>query len=616
VNWEVPAAFWLFFLLVPVIICYFLRVRFNRHPVSSTYLWQQVRQISGGRRLRRFPLLLLFLQIAMVTAAILALAGPIRQEQKLEPPGILFLLDASAGMAAEDGPRGLRRWDQALSTLKEEIYALPPETPGAVFLCAAGAELLGEAGDWPRLLQRVEREHPRYEGFDEEAVAADLELWRVKEERSWEAVLITDGGLDLAGRRLRQVFGDALRIRQIAGSGYNLAVTGLRLVAPDTLQVRIVNGWPEAKTVTLQVRRDDRLLVEESWPAAPGTGYRRLTLPEPLPPGGYEAVLAAAEEGGIIFPPGSRVYLAVNPPRTARVLLAGPGNPFLRAALRHPRVEVTEVPALPAAPFTGKDWDLVIADRVPVPAELDTDLLAFLTAPPGAPVRPGPRVAGRLAGTDSPHPLLRFVDWGETTISEGQGLIIERREESGVQVLAEVDSRPVAVAWEEKERLRVVLGFSLLTSELGVKGAWPVFFQNLLAYCLPQLTGPMVYNLTIGEPAVLPASRLFRILDGDGARASAFTIEHRGRHVVLRASRPGVFRWTDGQEHGVLAANIPAGEVELKPRLLAEEKKRTTEAVAVLKTKSTALTGYFLLLALFFLGMEWYLWRHGRWPRR
>ena len=253
-SWEVPAAFWLFFLLVPVIICYFLRLRFNRHPVSSTYLWQQVRQISGGRRLRHFPLLLLFLQIATVAAAVLALAGPLRQQQKLEPPGILFLLDASAGMAAEDGPGGISRWDQALSILEEEVTALPPETPGAVFLCAAGAELLGEAGDWPRLLQRVQRERPRYEGFDEEAVAADLELWRVKEERSWEAVLITDGGLDLVGRRLRQVFGDALRIKQIAAGGYNLAVTGLRLVAPDLLQVRIVNGWPVAKTVTLQVK--------------------------------------------------------------------------------------------------------------------------------------------------------------------------------------------------------------------------------------------------------------------------------------------------------------------------------------------------------------------------
>ncbi|NLZ44384.1 MAG: hypothetical protein GX894_05960, partial [Clostridia bacterium] len=522
----------------------------------------------------------------------------------------------SAGMAAEDGPEGLSRWDRALLLLEEEVAALPPETPGAVFLCAAGAELLEKAGDWQRLLQKVQRERPRYEGFDEETVANDLELWRVKEERSWEAVLITDGGLDLEGRRLRQVFGDTLRIRVIPAGGYNLAVTGLRLVAPDLLQVRIVNGWPVAKTVTLQVKGDDRLLAEESWPAAPGTSYHRLTLPEPLAPGGYEAVLTAAGEGGIIFPPGSRAYLAVNPPRTARVLLAGPGNPFLRAALRRPGVEVTEVPALPAAQFTGKDWDLVIADRVPVPAELDVDLLAFLTAPPGAPVRPGPRVAGRLEGTDSPHPLLRFVDWGETTIGEGQGLIIERREESGVQVLAEVDGRPVAVAWEEKERLRVVLGFSLLTSELGVTGAWPVFFQNLLAYCLPQLTGPMAYNLTIGEPAVLPASRLFRILDGEGARAGVFTVEHRGRHVVLRASRPGIFRWTDGQEHGVLAANIPAGEVELKPRFLAEEEKRRTEAAAVLKTDSFSLTEYFLLLVLFFLGMEWYLWRHGRWPGR
>lgn len=605
-NWEVPGAFWLFFLLIPVIICYFLRVRFSRHPVSSIYLWQQVRQISGGRRLRRFPLLLLFLQIATATAALLALAGPLLQQRKMEPPGILFLLDASAGMAAQDGPGGLSRWEQALLLLEEEVDALPPETPGAVFLCAAGAELLETAGDRQKLLRRVEREHPRYEGFDEEGVAGDLELWRVKEERSWEAVLITDGGPDLEGRRLRQVFGDAFRIRQIAGDGYNLGVTGLRIVAPDVLQVRIVNGWPEKKTVALQIKRDGLLMAEESLAAAPGTSYQQLAVAEPLPPGAYEAVLTAAE-GEIVFLPGSRTYLAVNPPRTARVLLAGPGNPFLRAALRRPGVEVTEMPELPSAEFTGKDWDLVIADRVPVPAELDTDLLAFLTAPPEAPVRPVQEVAGRLEGTNSPHPLLRFVDWSEVTTGAGQALTVE----SGVQVLALVDGRPVVAAWEEKGRLRVVLGFSLLASELGVTGAWPVFFQNILAYCLPQLVDPMAYTLTVGEPAVLAAGPAFRITDGEG-----LTVEHRGRRVALRASQPGNFCWAEGERYGLLAANIPAGEVDLKPRLSAEEKKRTTEAVALLKTRSFSLTECFIILALFLLGMEWYLWRNGRWTKR
>lgn len=134
------------------------------------------------------------------------------------------------------------------------MAALPRGRP-ARFSLRRRRRTAGEAGDWYRLLQEVQRERPRYEGFVEEAVASDLELWRVQTERSWEAVLITDGGLDLEGRRLRQVFGDALRIRQIAAGGYNLAVTGLRVAGPDILQARIVNGWPVAKAVTLQIKR-------------------------------------------------------------------------------------------------------------------------------------------------------------------------------------------------------------------------------------------------------------------------------------------------------------------------------------------------------------------------
>ena len=67
------------------------------------------------------------------------------------------------------------------------------------------------------------------------------------------------------------------------------------------------------------------------------------------------------------------------------------------------------------------------------------------------------------------------------------------------------------------------------------------------------------------------------------------------------------------ENYGVLRP-IPPGEVDLKPRILAGEGKRT-EAAAVLKTRRSDLTGYFLLLALLFLGMEWYLWRNGQLAR-
>ena len=73
--------------------------------------------------------------------------------------------------------------------------------------------------------------------------------------------------------------------------------------------------------------KNGRLLAEESWPAAPGTSYQRLTLPEPLAPGGYEAVLAAAE-GGIVFSPGSQAYLAVNPPGPPGFYWPGRGTRF------------------------------------------------------------------------------------------------------------------------------------------------------------------------------------------------------------------------------------------------------------------------------------------------
>src|SRR5690606_37951143 len=111
-------AAWLFALLIPIIVFYFLKLRRNRVEISSLALWRQVindqRVNAPFQRFKRN--FLLFLQLLLLCLIVLAamqpyMAGDARQLQYLP-----ILVDTSASMGALDAS-GKSRLDLA----KEEI---------------------------------------------------------------------------------------------------------------------------------------------------------------------------------------------------------------------------------------------------------------------------------------------------------------------------------------------------------------------------------------------------------------------------------------------------------------------------------------------------------------
>src|SRR5687768_8394158 len=123
------AGAWLFALLVPLIVFYFLKLKRPRVEIPSLVLWRQVlsdqRVNSPFQRFKRN--LLLLLQILLLALLVLAAMQPFLRREAQRSERLPVLIDVSASMAALDSANGKSRLEEARLRLRERIEALSPD---------------------------------------------------------------------------------------------------------------------------------------------------------------------------------------------------------------------------------------------------------------------------------------------------------------------------------------------------------------------------------------------------------------------------------------------------------------------------------------------------------
>jgi hypothetical protein len=394
---------------------------------------------------------------------------------------------------------------------------------------------------------------------------------------------------------LGSVFDGKLRTITVGEERGNIGVHGLRILGSEAL-FSINNGWPDERQVQVSLVFENRTLVRTALKAPPGFSHQVVQLTSQAGPGVYRVQL---EDNQDALASDDISYLAVNQPRRFRVLQVGPANPFLKSALNHPAIELGAAPQ-----FTEVNpgyWDLIIADRTPVPANLKANLLVFEEIPPNAPISFEGTVSGVFEPNSAYHPLLRFIKWEEIQVVKGNAL----RTGPELPVLAEVSGKPIIAAWEENGWRKIVCGFSLYSSNIGLSGTFPIFIQNLLHWLTPQGANQLAYNLTVGEPVVFGEPPEWRIVNDN-----SFRLERNGRLVQIRPFKTGVFQWKKDSDRGYLAVNIPVEESDLTPRPI-HIRRNSLAIAAELTTNRRALKHWPLLLLLACLVLEWIFWRGG-----
>lgn len=561
-KFTLPAALWFGLSVIPIIIFYFLRTRFRQQPVASIFLWSRLAEmVHMGSRVRWRTIFLLLLQVLTAISAVLALAGPMWSTRYQAKPGIIYLIDVSASMAAKDVSSISSyhsRLEQAKSLLFQEIAKQPTETEGMVILCSAGIQVLGSpttdhktllgrlktvdissetstetevAVDHGQLATRLQSASITGAAFHEAEVASQLQTWLLTHQRTWRAVLITDGGLDLAGKSLANLFGGNIQTLIVGKNGNDLGVTALRLLSDGKAQFLIHNGWLQEQVVEVALEYNKRLLATAKLTVPPGVSKHILAWQGSNTPGIYRIRLVQTSDN---LESDDYYYLAVNEPQAVKVLLVGNKNLFLRAALKVPGVNLTELPFFPDSQFHADEWDLIVVDHITIPKGVRANILAFETIPPEAAIRLSRPIKGELKTTNMTHPLLRYIDWSQVQIIAGYGLIVEPE----TQVLATVANQPIIVAVEKDGRHYIIIGTDLFHSNLGISVSFPIFIQNLLQLSVPQWNNPLAYTLTIGETSILAEQPTWGVIN-----TNKISLERSGPLVHMKAWTTGVYEW-------------------------------------------------------------------------
>ncbi|MGA2442491.1 MAG: VWA domain-containing protein, partial [Tepidisphaeraceae bacterium] len=145
-------------IVVPsLLLLYFLKLRRREMPVPSTLLWrksvQDLQVNSPFQRLRKN--LLLFLQLLVLAALLLALARPILNYTPGAGPRTIILIDRSASMSADDVPHGRTRLNEAKRQADELVGTLGRHGAAMVIAFDDWAETLTSFTSDTRVLKNV-----------------------------------------------------------------------------------------------------------------------------------------------------------------------------------------------------------------------------------------------------------------------------------------------------------------------------------------------------------------------------------------------------------------------------------------------------------------------------
>jgi Ca-activated chloride channel homolog len=596
-----PAALAALGLAIPILLTYMLRTRRPRQVVPSTFLWgEATKNVAATRPFQRLrPSILLFLQLALLAALVLALARPYRSTLGVGGSHLVLVVDASGSMLATDEVPS--RIEAARSQGEQLVESLSDGALVSIISAQARPRVLVSATPSRSTARAALDNLEATEGSADFAEAFLLAESLETPARPATIVVVTDGGLTAEEARLVP---PGAVIRSVGRVAENVAVS--RLDTSDgpggfraTAQIR--NFGPEPQTTEL-VMELDGVPVASALVAVPAAS----SVERSFDLGAEGGRLIARIESADRLAADDRAYAVLERSRPRRILLVTPGNVFLESLVR--QVPGSEVTVTPAAGDLAA-FDLAIFDRVDPPADLK--LPALFVALPGGP--PTGRVTGTLENPGLSYlaaddPLLAQVDLADLAIAKAQ-----RVEIPGSRTLAggrsPAGETPLVAVWTQGTLKRAYLGFDLHESNLPLQVAFPILGDHLLSWLGGSGDVGSGYAGRPIEPAAPPSTGEVRIKIPGGREASILPGQ-----VFDETERAGFYGLTFLAGDRVIAErtvalSFPPRESDIVPKGI--EAPGGSGRPGLVTDARSSLARWVLLAALALMLVEWW-WAHGR----
>ena len=538
-----PLALLLSLLAIPIVLLYMLRLRRREVMVSSTLLWQKLlrdREANAPwQRLRRN--LLLFLQLLILLALVLALARPFLPTPSVVSGSVVVILDASASMQATDIAPS--RFEAARQEVAGWINDLGGDDRMTLILAGRTPTVLASASaDRTQLRQALGAAQPDNGPADWPAAVA-LAGGAAQGFRDARVVIISDGGLP---QELPPLPADAVYV-PVGESGDNLAISALasRAIGGGAeLFASVTNHGAQEQEALLSIELDGTLFDSRRL-QVPAGATRSLTWQ--LPPEASTIAARLSEQTADNLPLDDQAWAVHEGGVDNRVLLVTPGNLYLEQILNLlPGYTVIRAAADQPLPETEEPFDLYVFDSTPLPEDLPAADLLVLNPPLSEEEDSAGNlftVSGVFSDTTAirlaDSPLLQFVEWQGVNVRSAK-----RVAAPWAQTVIEAEGGPLLLAGEQGGRRIAMLTFALSESDLPLRIAFPVLMANITDWLSPGRAFDAPAGLQPGEPvAISPGAGATAVLvqkpDGTVWNAS---VSGEGALLFDESAQPGLYQ--------------------------------------------------------------------------
>ena len=541
-----PAAFFLLFASLLVILLHFLRARERRRAVSALFLWEGLPGDPQSRaaRIRQQLDPLIVLQLAILLALVTALAQPGWRMRTTTLAGLAIVLDGSASMRALTDD-GTTRYERAVGEARSLLDRYASTATALIQLSGRPAILARPDSERIDRQNALLRSEPTWYA-DGTAEALHALLGSVGGTSQFERVVVLS---DHPYPDLPTAFETIL-----VDTGDNLALTAFSVRDnPDgegvSALVSVLNDSGAYRDVTIRIddRENQTTLAVLMEPDSADT----FVIPFPNSRG---TLFTASIEPEDDFLADNRRFFSLDRPIDARVHWLGSENRYLLAALQ----SVAPVTLVDSA----DDADLIVVHAARAPASSTGTILLVHAEIDDLLIQVETRPTDRIEIASPGHALLRDVDPSSFRIREAPTASLPR----AVQIVLESGDVPLLVTYEDERRAVIYLAPDILDTNLPITVDFPLLIRNVVAGLVRLPSEISHRSAEVGEPVSLA---------GRGVVQALYDAEQRPIRLsdsltTFRSTSPGFHTLVTDRGAFAIAVNVspeesafvaPAGEV-------------------------------------------------------